>query len=98
MTARSRGRSAGRAVGSINAQIGDRLRLLRHARDLNQAELGRLIGVTAQQIHRYERGKSALAADSLWRLARALDAPMNYFFDGIDEPGPARAPVNSTGD
>jgi transcriptional regulator with XRE-family HTH domain len=76
----------GRAAGSINAQIGDRLRLLRHARNLNQAELGRLIGVTAQQIHRYERGKSALAADNLWRLARALDAPPSYFFDGIDEP------------
>jgi transcriptional regulator with XRE-family HTH domain len=77
----------------IAAHLGDRLRVLRHARNLNQGQLGILIGVTAQQIHRYERGKSAITAISLWRLARALNAPIGYFFEGLGEGLPSLPPT-----
>jgi transcriptional regulator with XRE-family HTH domain len=78
-------RSARRRAPSIDNQLGDRLRLLRHSRNLNQGQLGNLIGVTAQQIHRYERGKSSITAVNLWRIAQALNAPAGYFFEGLDE-------------
>jgi transcriptional regulator with XRE-family HTH domain len=74
---------------AIAAHLGDRLRVLRHARDLNQAQLGSLIGVTAQQIHRYERGKSALSASSLYLMARTLDVPITYFFEGLGDGRPS---------
>jgi transcriptional regulator with XRE-family HTH domain len=71
------------ALDTIAVRLGDRLRILRLTRKLSQARLGALIGVTAQQVHRYERGSSAITATNLWRIAQALDAPMSFFFDEL---------------
>jgi len=69
----------------IAVRLGDRLRILRLMRKLSQARLGALIGVTAQQVHRYERGRSSITATNLWRISQALDAPMSFFFEGLAE-------------
>lgn len=65
---------------SRNLQLGSRLRQFRRARRLSQLELGERVGVTSQQVHRYENGKSAISALTLWQLARALDVAMEDFF------------------
>jgi transcriptional regulator with XRE-family HTH domain len=80
-SARGRPRSDAR-----NGDLGAQLRRLRRARRLSQGELGERIGVTSQQIHRYESGKSGISALALWDLARALDVSLDRFF-GL-EPAP----------
>jgi transcriptional regulator with XRE-family HTH domain len=54
--------------------------------------LAEFVGVSGQQIHRYETGKSVLPSLALWRLARALEVPMEYFFSEISDDAAARAP------
>ena len=66
-----------------NLQIGSRLKRLRRDRKLSQIELGDLLGVSSQQIHRYETGKSTLSALALWQIAHALDVPLDVFFTEI---------------
>jgi transcriptional regulator with XRE-family HTH domain len=45
--------------------------------------VGEFVGVSGQQIHRYETGKSAIPSLVLWQLARALEVPLEYFFSEI---------------
>lgn len=63
----------------------DRLRQLRRQKNLSQAELGKLVGLHATHIARYEGGVSRPAADSLKRLADALGVSGDYLIDGSTE-------------
>jgi transcriptional regulator with XRE-family HTH domain len=55
---------------------------------LTQQQLAEMIGVTYQQAHKYERGINRVSAGRLFEIARALSAPITYFYDGIGEEGP----------
>ena len=57
---------------------------------LSQERLGELIGVTFQQIQKYERGANRISASRLYGLAEVLDVPVEFFFDDTD---PVRAPA-----
>lgn len=52
---------------------------------LTQERLGELLGVTFQQIQKYERGTNRIGAGRLWRLAAILDVPVAWFFEGLVE-------------
>ena len=54
---------------------------------LTQPQLAELIGVTYQQLHKYERGFNRVSAGRLFEIARALSAPVRYFYEGIGEEG-----------
>jgi transcriptional regulator with XRE-family HTH domain len=71
-------------------RIAARLRLRRNMLGLSQGKLGEAIGVTFQQVQKYERGVSQIGASRLFELSRALDVPISFFFDDTD---PVRAPV-----
>src|SRR5579864_8649714 len=60
-----------------------RIRERRMMLGLTQLQLGELIGVTYQQFHRYERGLNSIAAVSLYEIARRLDTPIGFFFEGL---------------
>lgn len=47
---------------------------------MTQQQLARLIGVAFQQVHKYENGLSRISADRLYQVAKALGAPVSYFF------------------
>ena len=70
---------------TINLYVGARLRLRRKILGYSQARLGNEIGLTFQQIQKYEKGTSSIRTTRLWSLAEALTVPVSYFFDGMKD-------------
>ncbi len=60
--------------------IGQKLRALRLDRGLSQSELGGMVGVTFQQLQKYEKGTNRVSAGRLARIATALDVPVTAFY------------------
>ena len=58
---------------------------------LTQQQLAEMIGVTYQQAHKYERGINRVSAGRLFEIARVLNAPITYFYDGVGEEQPRPA-------
>ncbi len=67
----------------VDKHVGDRLRQLRALRGIAQTALADQIGVTFQQIQKYEKGANRISASRLWRISRVLDVPISSFFEGI---------------
>ena len=65
----------------IDVQVGSRVRLRRNMLGLSQEKLGEAIGLTFQQVQKYERGANRVGSSRLFDLARVLDVPVSYFFD-----------------
>jgi transcriptional regulator with XRE-family HTH domain len=86
---RGRGRTpkAGSGLDRVDAHIGSRVRIRRTLLGLSQTELGRSLGVTFQQIQKYEGGGNGIAASRLWQLAGVLGVPVSFFFDDLPPPG-----------
>ena len=78
----------GRSTAAIDDHVGGRIRERRMMLGLTQPRLAEMIGVTYQQAHKYERGINRVSAGRLFEIARALSAPITYFFEGIGEEGP----------
>src|ERR1700675_3799036 len=74
----------------IDVQVGSRVRLRRNMLGLSQEKLGTSIGLTFQQVQKYERGANRIGASRLHELSRVLDVPVSFFFDDVD---PVRAPA-----
>ncbi len=69
----------------VDVYVGDRVRQRRKLLGLSQEELGALIGLTFQQVQKYERGFNRVSASKLFQIARALKTRVAYFFDGYPE-------------
>jgi transcriptional regulator with XRE-family HTH domain len=78
----------GRLTAAIDDHVGGRIRERRIMLGLTQQQFAEMIGVTYQQAHKYERGINRVSAGRLFEIARALSAPITYFFEGIGEEGP----------
>jgi len=74
-------------AGVIDQLIGRNIRRQRLRKRLSQTELGEAIGVTFQQIQKYESGANRIAAARLLQIARTLRVPLPAFFAGIENPG-----------
>jgi transcriptional regulator with XRE-family HTH domain len=74
----------------IDVQVGSRVRLRRNMLGFSQEKLGEAIGLTFQQVQKYERGANRIGASRLHELSRVLDVPVSFFFDDMD---PVRAPA-----
>ena len=72
-------------------RIGLRIRTLRLERGLSQAELGELLGVSFQQVQKYEKGVNRVSAGRLHRVAEALQVPVTFFYAGFADRGRADA-------
>ncbi|MBY0430608.1 MAG: helix-turn-helix transcriptional regulator [Rhodospirillales bacterium] len=79
-----RGRLADGTPNPIDMHVGKRLRLRRALLGLSQEKLGEAIGLTFQQIQKYERGTNRIGASRLFDLARVLGVPVSFFFDDMD--------------
>jgi len=77
----SRGRTPGGRPNPVDVHVGSRLRLRRTLLGLSQEALGEALGLTFQQIQKYERGTNRIGASRLFDMARALDVPVDYFYD-----------------
>jgi transcriptional regulator with XRE-family HTH domain len=71
----------------VDSLVGGRIRLLRKRRKMSQSDLGKALGVTFQQIQKYENGKNRVGASRLHLVATALNVPINELFDGASETG-----------
>ncbi|HUC65202.1 MAG TPA: helix-turn-helix transcriptional regulator [Stellaceae bacterium] len=69
----------------VDVHVGSRVRLRRTLLGMSQERLGEAIGLTFQQVQKYERGANRLSASALWRAADAVDVPVSYFFDGLSQ-------------
>src|SRR3954468_4514475 len=91
---RRRGRARIETPNPIDVLVGTRLRLRRNMLGLSQEKLGEAIGLTFQQVQKYERGANRIGASRLHQLSQVLDVPVSFFFDDVD---PVRAPAIPTG-
>ena len=69
----------------IDVEIAARLRLRRKELRMSQEKLGDAVGVTFQQIQKYEKGVNRIGGGNLAVIARALEVPIGYFFKDVDE-------------
>ena len=76
-----------RGPTSIDQHVGARLRLRRSLLEMSQSELGEKLGVTFQQVQKYERGTNRVGASRLFHVARVMEVPVSYFFEGLDDDG-----------
>lgn len=65
--------------------VGARIRMRRLMIGMTQTGLGHAIGLTFQQIQKYEKGTNRISASRMQQVARVLDVPMSFFFDGAPE-------------
>jgi transcriptional regulator with XRE-family HTH domain len=71
----------------LNRLIGRNIRLHRLRKELSQAKLAARVGVSFQQLQKYERGADRISASRLLRLARALNVPIPAFFEAPGDTG-----------
>ena len=74
---------AGNAA-EIDAHIGARLRKLRSMLGMSQDQLGKALGLTFQQVQKYEHGTNRIAASRLYHISKILNVPVSYFFEDIE--------------
>lgn len=84
---RGRNRLASTAGHPTDFHVGQRIRFRRLSLGLSQAKLGERLGVSFQQVQKYERGGSRVSASMLYEIAGVLGASVAYFFDGLPPPG-----------
>jgi transcriptional regulator with XRE-family HTH domain len=78
----------GSSSTAIDAHVGARIRERRISLGLTQQQLTALIGLTYQQMHKYERGINRVSAGRLYDIACVLNAPVGYFYEGLDREAP----------
>lgn len=81
----------GEGTHPIDIHVGARLRLRRTLLGLSQEKLGEAVGITFQQLQKYERGANRISASRLYHLAQVLQVPVGFFFE--DMPPPAGQPA-----
>jgi transcriptional regulator with XRE-family HTH domain len=79
------GEREGRA-SPIDSHVGARIRLRRTLLGMSQERLGEALGLTFQQVQKYERGINRVGASRLFDLSRVLDVPISFFFEDIPAP------------
>jgi len=67
----------------IDIYVGERLRLRRTMIGKSQGQMARALGVSFQQVQKYERGINRLSASRLFDVSRVLNVPVSYFFEGL---------------
>ncbi|HBV00140.1 MAG TPA: transcriptional regulator [Thalassospira lucentensis] len=82
---RGRGRTANGKPNPVDIHVGARVRLRRTLLGMSQEKLGEAIGLTFQQVQKYERGANRVGASRLYDLSRVLEVPVSFFFDDMPD-------------
>ncbi|MDR3425362.1 MAG: helix-turn-helix transcriptional regulator [Alphaproteobacteria bacterium] len=67
----------------VDIHVGARLRMRRNLVGLSQEQLGKSLGLTFQQIQKYERGINRMGSSRLFQIAKTLSIPVSYFFEDL---------------
>jgi transcriptional regulator with XRE-family HTH domain len=73
----------------VDRHVGLRLRMRRKELGVSQERLAEVIGLTFQQVQKYERAANRISASKLWEVAQALEVPVAYFYEGLGDPAVA---------
>ena len=77
---------ADRAPNPIDLHVGMRIRVRRKELGISQERLAESIGLTFQQVQKYERAANRVSASKLYEMARALKTNIGYFYEGLGDP------------
>lgn len=75
----------------VDVHVGSRVRLRRTLLGMSQEKLGEALGLTFQQVQKYERGTNRIGASRLHQLSKILDVPVSFFFDDMPSESPRGA-------
>lgn len=76
-------RTAGEGPHPVDRHVGRRVAERRIGRGLTQSDLARALGLTFQQVQKYEKGANRISASKLWDAAQCLEVEIAYFFSGL---------------
>jgi transcriptional regulator with XRE-family HTH domain len=85
---------ANKGPTAIDRQVGIRVRMRRLTLDMSQEQLAAGLGVTFQQVQKYEKGHNRIGASRLQQLAEILQVPVGFFFEDFAVPGRTRASLS----
>lgn len=80
----SRGRLDG-GPNPVDIHVGNRVRMYRTLKGMSQEKLGEALGLTFQQVQKYEKGLNRIGASRLWDISQVLDTPIGLFYEGITD-------------
>ncbi len=93
---KSKSRTKEPKAQALDAHVGSRVRLRRTLLGMSQEKLAESLGITFQQVQKYERGVNRVGASRLYDLSRILDVPVGFFFEGAGFPvKPSRGATRS---
>ena len=70
---------------NVDVHVGKRIRHRRWMIGMTQQQLAEKVGISFQQIQKYETGMNRVSASRLWDIAQAVEVPVSFFFEGLDE-------------
>jgi len=70
---------------NVDHYVGERVRTQRHMLKLTQSDLGNLLNISFQQVQKYENGTNRISVGTLYKIAKALEVPLLFFFDGLPQ-------------
>jgi transcriptional regulator with XRE-family HTH domain len=76
-----------RRANPIDAHVGTRVRMRRMLLGMSQEKLGEHLGLTFQQVQKYEKGVNRIGASRLFDLSQVLGVPVQYFYEGVANTG-----------
>jgi transcriptional regulator with XRE-family HTH domain len=90
---------AGKKPNPVDAHVGSRVRLRRMLLGMSQERLGESMGLTFQQVQKYEKGVNRIGASRLFQISKILDVPVQFFFEEAPYAGDgSKAPGMAEGD
>ena len=78
---------AKKQANPIDIQVGNRVRIRRMLIGMSQEKLGDLLGLTFQQVQKYEKGVNRIGAGRLFEVSRILNVPVDFFYEGVSVAG-----------
>ena len=81
-----------KAPNPIDKHVGSRVRMRRMMLSMSQEKLGDALGLTFQQVQKYEKGTNRIGASRLQQIAQILQVPVAFFFEGAPELSPTPVP------
>src|SRR5229473_2353025 len=81
----------------VDVHVGARMRQRRTLLGMSQEKLGTAVGLTFQQIQKYERGSNRIGSSRLFEFAKVLDVPVSYFFDEMPSNALSGRPMSGRG-
>lgn len=76
-------KKATKRANSVDQHVALRLRAKREELGLSQTELAKAVGITFQQVQKYEYATNRISAGRLWQIAKLFKVPVGYFFEGL---------------